>query len=374
MTDMPRLSSIYYNPVGTCNLRCAHCWVEADTDAPGPARFEQRERRGDELTFVGLQQILKEALHLGLEQLKFTGGEPFLRQDTMDMMEWAAGEGIRITVETNGTLLNDGLIDRLASLEPQLVAVSLDSVNPQRHDSFRGAKGAHRRAVAAIKGLAKAGCRVQTIMAVTRSNLSEVESMLATAKDMGAQSVKLCPVAPMGRGRAIQEAGDCLSISEFIDLYRSYGNCADYGCYACVAVPAAFRSVKDLKRQTHCRIKNIIGLLPNGDVSYCGIGMAHPDLTMGNALRDGLRAIWERHPRFEEIREGLPGKLQGICSQCILKAACLGGCRAYALVLSGSIFAPDWFCAQAAREGLYPASRLADPTAVCVGATDRSRR
>lgn len=366
-SKVPPLTSIYYNPVGGCNLHCKHCWVDPDVDRPGRDPFAQRDRRDDELTPEQFFGIIDEAKQLGLGHVKFTGGEPLLRRDTIDMMEGAAERKLGVSVETNGTLLDDATIARLAKLKPSQVAVSIDSDDAGYHDRFRGVRGSHARAVEATKKLVAAGCRVQIIMAVTRENVDGCEASIELGRTLGVGSVKLCPVQPIGRGASLHDAGKGLSAREFLGLYRRHGNPLGPGFRVHVEVPAAFRPLRTLKAMNLCRIKNLLGLLPNGDVSYCGIGMSHPELVVGNLLRDGLEALWHEHPRLVEIREGLPKRLEGVCSRCTMKAVCLGVCRVHAYVRTGDLFAGNWFCEEAGRQGFFPQSRQATVVALGYG-------
>lgn len=368
MAEAPPLGSIYYNPVGTCNLRCRHCWVDPDVDRPDNDPFAQRGRREDELTPGQLFRILDDAKRLGLQHVKFTGGEPFLRRDTIDMMEGAAERKLGLTVETNATLLDDDTIARLARIKPNQVAVSIDSAEAAYHDRFRGVKGAHARALDAVRKLVAAGRKVQIIAAIMRENVGSCKTLIELGRNLSVGSVKLCPVQPIGRGADIHERGGTLSARELLDLYRRHGNPTGPGMRIHVEVPAAFRPLGTLKAMSLCRIKGLLGLLPNGDVSYCGIGMSHPELVMGNLLRDDVETLWREHPRLLDIRERLPNGLEGVCSRCTMKGLCLGVCRVHAHVRTGNLFAANWFCEEAEREGFFPQSRLAEAEAArCVG-------
>jgi len=357
---VPPLASIYYNPVGVCNLRCKHCWVEPELDSGREDPFAQRDRREEELSPAQFFSIVDQAKRLGLAHVKFTGGEPFLRRDTIDMMEGAAARRLGLTVETNGTLLDDSSIARLARLPLNQVAVSLDHVDPVEHDRFRGVRGAHERALAAIGKLVGSGLRVQIIMAVTRRNVGAAAEMIALAESLRVESLKLCPVSAVGRGAAIHAAGEGLSAREFLELYRRHARPLGPGMRIHVEVPPAFRPLAQVKAMSLCRIKGLLGLLPTGDVSYCGIGMSHPELVFGNVLRDNLEGIWREHPRLVEIREGLPRRLGGVCGRCILRAQCLGVCRIHAYVLKGDLFAANEFCEEAEAQGFHPRSRVVE--------------
>ncbi len=370
-TTVPPLASIYYNPVGTCNLRCRHCWIDPDVDGPSPQRsgydgagvgnrdtFEQRDRRGDELSPAQFFAILDDAKKLGLNHVKFTGGEPFLRRDTIDMMEGAVAKELGLTVETNATLLDDETIARLAKLKPSQVAVSVDSVDPAYHDRFRGAKGAHARATDRTGKLVAAGCKVQIIMAVTRENVDGCEALIEFAKQLGVWSVKLCPVLPIGRGGRECSGGVQLSPREIIGLRTQFARCSESGPRVLVEVPPAFLPIRDIRSLSRCRIRNLLGLLPDGGVSYCGVGMSNEELVMGNLLHDGLAELWETHPLLQLIRSGLPNGLEGVCSRCIMKAMCLGVCRVHAYMIDGSLLAPHRLCEEAEEQGFFPASRM----------------
>ena len=91
--------------VSRCNLRCAHCgygFAEIARSAELPAAF-----------FVN---VLKEAREIGAENINITGGEVFIRNDSFEMIEGAIALGYRVTIESNGLLLNEKYTDRLSLL------------------------------------------------------------------------------------------------------------------------------------------------------------------------------------------------------------------------------------------------------------------
>jgi SynChlorMet cassette radical SAM/SPASM protein ScmF len=109
-----------------------------------------------------------------------------------------------------------------------------------------------------------------------------------------------------------------------------------------------------------CGIFSIIGVLGSGKYSICGIGETTPELIFGHAATDKLKEIWENNAMLKAIREGLPSKLEGICSRCLMKNRCLGNCIAQNYYSNKNLFAPYWYCEQAEKMGLFPKSRLAN--------------
>jgi radical SAM protein with 4Fe4S-binding SPASM domain len=106
-----------------------------------------------------------------------------------------------------------------------------------------------------------------------------------------------------------------------------------------------------------CGIQGIIGVLPNGSYALCGIGSYIPELVFGHAAKDRLADVWADHPILRDIREGLPDKLTGICSDCLLRSLCRGFCLAQNYYRTQDLWAPYWFCQQAEAAGLFPDSR-----------------
>jgi radical SAM protein with 4Fe4S-binding SPASM domain len=83
-----------------------------------------------------------------------------------------------------------------------------------------------------------------------------------------------------------------------------------------------------------------------------------PELVFGNARNDRLEDVWKGAPALQEIREGLPHRLTGICAECLLKGTCLGHCIASNYYQSKDLWKPFWYCEQAQKAGLFPQGRL----------------
>jgi SynChlorMet cassette radical SAM/SPASM protein ScmF len=125
--------------------------------------------------------------------------------------------------------------------------------------------------------------------------------------------------------------------------------------------PFAFRPLSRLLGQngerSSCGILGVIGVLANGSYALCGIGSHIPELVFGHASRASLAEVWQTHPVLQEIREGLPERLGGICGACLLKRICLGFCLAQNYYHSQNLWRPYWFCQEAQAAGLFPESR-----------------
>lgn len=154
-------------PSQRCNARCPFC-------------YHWREDDEDELTAGEITQVLREAWELGCRVLYLSGGEPTLLPDVQGILGTARQIGYRISMTTNGSLLES----RLPTLAPYLdgVTVSLDYAGP-RHDEVRGIPGLYRKAVGGLLAASRAGVPARINMSLHPGNVSEVEGLARLARE-----------------------------------------------------------------------------------------------------------------------------------------------------------------------------------------------
>jgi SynChlorMet cassette radical SAM/SPASM protein ScmF len=347
-----QLSSLYLYLADQCNLSCRHCWI-----SPG---FSQDRKDGISIEY--LKKAILEAKELGLQSVKLTGGEPLLYRDIYALLEFLAAEEIDILIETNGTLFNNNILDKMKSCEMKQISVSLDADTPEVHDEIRGVKGSFDRTTAGLRMLSEYGFNFQIIMTLHRKNRMEIPSLISLCKDLGAGSLKINPLLPCGRGKEVFRDKQNLDIGELIELYRMVEQewSLNMDLDIIFDLPVALRSITDIKRRgiIECRILNILGILANGDFSICGIGQTIDEIRMGNLYRDSIKDIWQENLILADLRQGLPGRLKGICGRCIFRFQCLGSCRANAYSMTRDLFAPFFLCKESYESGLFPDSRV----------------
>jgi SynChlorMet cassette radical SAM/SPASM protein ScmF len=347
-----RLIHLYVNPSSECNLSCAHCWISPNGSGLG---FSTRDRRSGEFTVTQFTDLLAAASGLGLKRLKFTGSEPLLRADFAELYMAAANcpASPEVCIETNGTLEPPGLWEVLEAHPPGLVSVSLDSTESDVHDSFRGVPGAWERSRGFIGRLTAAGIITQVIMSVAETEIEPVLRMAMLCREMRVHSLKVNPVQPMGRG--VKLTGGADRAARLIAFSRHIHSLL--GPSVLVDMPPAFMPLNRLKASSMCALLNLLGVLPDGGISFCGIGFSCPSLVMGNFLRDDLAEIWRSAPVLDRLRSDLSVGLNGICGDCIHEPSCMGNCVMQNYGSTGSFREPFWLCAEAERAGLFPSSR-----------------
>jgi len=352
---MPKLNTLYFYLTEGCNLACRHCWLAPKLDTSG----SQYPTLPVEL----FETAIREAKPLGLRGVKLTGGEPLLHPNFTYLLEIIRREELGLTVETNGLLCTPEIAAEIAKSPNRAISVSIDGTDAASHEWVRGIPGSFEAARQAVRNLVAAGIRPQIIFSVMRSNVDQLDAIVAMAEDLGAASLKFNIVQPTARGEKLHEAQETLDVAELIALGRHVEQ--DLAPKTTLKLffhyPHAFRALNRIASGdgcSACGIFGILGVLASGQYALCGIGEQVPELLFGEVGKDALEEVWRENPMLKALREGLPERLEGVCSRCLMKRRCLGSCVAQNYYSKRSLWAPYWFCEQAEAAGLFPASRL----------------
>ena len=321
----------------------------------------QDDRQKEEIRSSSLIGVIRQAMPLGLRHIKLTGGEPLLNADLPALVRFAATKKLRVTIETNGTLLDDRASALFKKCGVSMVSVSLDGHSARIHEALRKTKGSFKKAVLGLRSLKKYGINTEAVMTVHKGNAADIGQTAELARRAGVQRLKVNCLLQVGRGRDLGLKGRALGVREYLRLNRQIEkeNRHRPGMPVYLDIPVAFKTIKDLKdRVYYCSIKNTLGILSDGSISICGIGHAARALNFGSIERDPLAGVWTNNEVLRSLRLGLPGGLKGVCARCIFKGLCLGKCRAEAYYLTGDLLAPFAFCEQAYQQGLFPERNL----------------
>jgi SynChlorMet cassette radical SAM/SPASM protein ScmF len=354
---VPPLFTFYLYLTNGCNLVCRHCWIT-------PSFVNGKPSPGDCLDIELLKIAVKEGKTLGLGQAKLTGGEPVLHPRFIEIVDFLSKENIKLTMETNATLIDAQLAKHLKNNTTMwFVSASLDSAKPETHDHFRGVQGAFKSTIAGIGHLANAGYKPQIIMCPHKGNIAEIEDVINLAISLGAGSVKFNPVTPTGRGKTMDKQGETLDYEEIIHLVRFIrGELQGRTPISLfIAIPPALSTIREILREKktggECRVLNILGILGDGEMALCGIGRNIPELCFGRLGEANLRDKWISNPTLVGLRHDLDGDYPGICADCIHARRCLTQCVAMNYARTGKLINPDFLCEESERRGIFPTTR-----------------
>ena len=351
------LNQIYFYLTEGCNLRCRHCWI-----AP---KFQEKGSSYRVLSVDLFKSIVEQAKALGLSGVKLTGGEPLLHPDISEILDYINNQDLNLYIETNGVICSPEIAQQIASCKNPFVSVSLDGADAEQHEWVRGVDGCFDSALKGVKNIVNAGVKPQIIMCIMRRNKDQMKGIVRLAESLGAGSVKFNILQPSVRGKQMHKNGETLTIRELVELgawvEKSLSDSTDLRLF--YDHPAAFRPMSKMFGDngngcSTCGILGILGVLADGSYALCGIGMNVPDLVFGEASSDRLKDVWKTSDVLNVLRSGLTDRLEGICRDCLMKNFCLGSCIAQNYYKDKNLWAPFWYCEEAAKVGLFPETRM----------------
>jgi len=324
--------SIAWNFTYSCNMNCEHCY--------------SRTEQGKELTNEEQEYVTKQLIKAKILHINFGGGEPLIRPSFFFIAQLAKKFGIGISLSSNGWLIDNRVAKSLASIKVDVVSISIDSTNPEKHDKFRNCSGSFNRAIEAIKLLKQQGLKVKIFSVLSKINYKEVKELIKLAETLEVDELLFKNYKPAGKGLINVDRYD-LTPQEWEKVYKklikfqrhskvNIGLGAEPLLHLLSESPSENDENQSLIRGAPCG-KLSLCIKPNGDITPC----AYVNLVLGNMLKDDLLYIWQNSPILYQLRNKKP---TGKCTKCPNFEWCQGGCFAAAYNTSGCIDAPDPHC------------------------------
>ncbi|HPZ06685.1 MAG TPA: radical SAM protein [Candidatus Eremiobacteraeota bacterium] len=192
-----------WNITRTCNLKCIHCYTDSHNKI-----YE------GELTTKEGKILLKDLVDFKIPAILFSGGEPLIRKDIFDLVNYANSLGLRCTLSTNGTLITEEIAEKIKKSGFTYVGISLDGIG-EINDRFRGQEGVFQKAVKAFRNCRQAGQKVGLRLTLTKHNYRDLHGIFDFIEKEGIERACFYHLAYSGRGRQI--SGDDLSPAETRD-------------------------------------------------------------------------------------------------------------------------------------------------------------
>lgn len=324
----------------SCNLSCIHCHAS------------DRTTKEDELTTLEIFRLLDELARIsGFRMVAFTGGEPLLRPDLYEILEYAKKLGFSTTLASNGTLITPQIAKKLADAGLSIAAISLDSTDEKIHDQIRGKKGSLERAYSGMKAINDAGIVLHINVTIAKYNEEQVNDLITASEELGAAILILYQLIPVGRGEKI--APSALSKEGNKRLITKIKNCQFDSSlimepvggpqyWADLLHSAGIRKGILLSWAEHlfhgcCAGRGFVYIKPQGDVLACPF----IPVSCGNVRNESFDSIYHNSPLIQALQNR--DNLSGSCGECRYKKVC-GGCRGRAYAIHGDVFAEDPAC------------------------------
>ncbi|MEB2837371.1 MAG: TIGR04053 family radical SAM/SPASM domain-containing protein [Desulfurococcales archaeon] len=382
---------VFWETTKACLLKCKHCRAQAITE-PLPGELSTREAMA----------LVDQVLEFGRPYpiLVLTGGDPLMRGDFWEIVEYASSQGLRVAVAPSVTpLLTREAVARMARSGVRAASLSLDSPYPEVHDSIRGVEGTWKRTVEAIRWFREEGISVQVNTVVMRDTVEGLADMVKLLLDLGVGTWEVFYLVPTGRATMQLD----LTPQEWEDVSHFLYEASKYGLLVRTTEGPMFRraalvrmaleargarealerldsSLGPLYRRLKARLRELLGEPPSsrrpgahtfatrdgrGIVFIDYKGNVYPSgflpVPAGNVRLKSLREIYRESTLFKLLRRG--DSLKGRCGRCEFRWIC-GGSRARAYAYHGDPLAEDPACPYepGSYRGLLEEAGVEDPS------------
>jgi mycofactocin radical SAM maturase len=311
-----------------CNLSCAHCLSSSGRRDP------------DELTTSEMRSVIDQLRFMQVFYVNVGGGEPTVRPDFWELLDYAVASQIGVKFSTNGLRLDAERAQRLAATDYVDVQISLDGASRQVNDAIRG-PGSYDMALGAMENLAAAGVRDFKISVVmTRHNVPQLDEFAALAERFGAQ-LRITRLRPSGRGADVWHELHPTDAQQ----RQIYSWLVDHGDR--VLTGDSFFHLNALGATplpglNLCGAGRVVCLIdPIGDVYACPFAI-HDAFKAGTVRTfGGFAEVWRSAPLFARLRTETSG---GECRSCSAYSSCQGGCMAAKFFTGLPLDGPDPEC------------------------------
>ena len=328
---------VSWNTTNACNMYCDHCYRDAGCKAE------------EELSTAEAKTLLEQIARANFKIMIFSGGEPLMRPDIVELVEYASSLGLRPVFGTNGTLISLDMAKRLKAAGAMGMGISLDSMDKEKHDKFRKFPGAWDGAVQGMRNCREAGLPFQIHTTVMEWNNHELEALTDFAVAEGAVAHHFFFLVPTGRAKTIEaESLRAEAYEETLTRIMKKQQQVDIELKPTCA-PQFLRIAAQMGLKTRFRRGCLAGtayciISPRGKVQPC----AYLNMELGDVRQTPFDEIWKNSPVLNKLRTM---GYSGGCGSCQYKRAC-GGCRARAAFYhEGDYMAEEPWCLYHGRRG-----------------------
>ena len=328
---------VSWNTTNACNMYCDHCYRDAGCKAE------------EELSTAEAKTLLEQIARAGFKIMIFSGGEPLMRHDIVELVAYAASLGLRPVFGTNGTLITLEMAQKLKAAGAMGMGISLDSMDREKHNKFRKFPGAWEGAVQGMRNCRAAGLPFQIHTTVMEWNNHELEDLTDFAVAEGAVAHHFFFLVPTGRAKTIE--AESLRAEAYEDtLTRIMKKQQEVEIeLKPTCAPQFLRIAAQMGLKTRFRRGCLAGMAyciisPRGKVQPC----AYLNMELGDVRQTPFDEIWKNSEVLNKLRTL---EYSGGCGSCEYKRAC-GGCRARAAYYhEGDYMAEEPWCLYHGRKG-----------------------
>ncbi|HSQ21237.1 MAG TPA: radical SAM protein, partial [Coriobacteriia bacterium] len=309
----------------SCNLSCAHCRAAAEFG-----------HYHGELSLGKIKEVIDDIVTISNPIIILTGGEPLMRPDIWEIIDYCHEKGAMPVIGTNATLITEDIAAKMAEHKIPRISVSIDFPTAEGHDSFRGQPGCFDQSIEGIKIAKRHGVGVQINTTVTTLNAHLIDEIHDLAESLGVDAFHIFMLVPTGRGSDMLDKELPPEEYERVLTWAYHRQKTSPLHFKPTDSPHYYRIIRQLAKAEGKKVtreeygldamtRGCLGGITfcfvshTGDIQPCG----YFDMQLGNVKDQPFSQIWTESKVFNELRDY--SLLKGKCGACEYKAVC-GGC------------------------------------------------
>ncbi len=334
---VPERMLFQWHVTDRCNLHCSHCYQ--DDTCHSDLRWNELLTILEQMrSFVGWCRDRNNG-HPFRAHVTVTGGEPFVRDDFIPLLERLSAERhcFSLAILTNGTPLTPAVVRSLKKVKPGFVQVSIDG-SRETHDRIRG-EGSYDRAVGGLKYLVNAGIPAYISFTAHRGNYRDFPAVARLGRQIGVTRVWADRMVPCGRGG--EAAENLLTPAETREFFELMLNERKTGWlkHTQIKLHRSLQFMVTGDFPYRCSAGDtLVTILSNGDVCPC----RRMPLVVGNIFQESLVHLYGNSELFIGLRDR--ERMSQGCEKCFYARTCAGGSRCMAYAVTGDPYRADPGC------------------------------
>ena len=344
---------VVFNCTRQCNLKCVHCYSQSENIS-----------YKDELSTEEAKIFIEDLAEFGAPVILFSGGEPLMRKDLFELIEYATKNGLRAVISTNGTLITKDIAERLKKYNLSYVGISLDGLR-EINNKFRGSDDAFERAIEGIKNCQEVGLKVGLRFTINKRNAEEIPGIFKLMYENKIPRICFYHLVYTGRGAELAKEDLCHEETRQVvnEIISTTKRLHDEG------FPAEVLTVDNhadgiflyqrMVNENDPRAEEVLKLLQYNQGNSSGVGIACTswngdvfpdqfwrDKKLGNIRERKFSEIWTDTSNNEFLAKLKEKKkhVKGRCQMCKWLSVCGGNFRARAEAVTNDIWGEDPAC------------------------------
>ena len=289
-----QLLSVQFEVTFRCQERCRYCYCV--TDKP----------KKEELTTKEIKKLLDDLVDMNVLEIIFTGGDPFIRSDIHELLQYAYDKGLIVSIYTNGVAITDKDILFLKSLFIREINFTIFSHIPNKHDYFTQVKGSFNKTINVIQKCILVGIPVNIKIPAMNYNKEDIESVILLAEELGASIQVGFAISPKNDGNKEPTQYRLNKIEDYIQIMKQLDSHFIFKCSEDVF--EARTNDEDIICLTGTQSININ---PYGEVFPCNPLL----IKCGDIRQQSIKNIWENSSELKKVREFRFTDIKG-CQDC----------------------------------------------------------